>query len=137
MADATEQAASGEDILAAIADQLAAFGRRVAECDLSENEANALAALLPLVDALKKRLDPPEALEIPLAKPVELGSESYPLLRLREPTAGEMIELDKFTGWEADVKAIALISGVPEAAVRKLGVRPVRRASEYLGRFLR
>lgn len=79
--------------------------------------------------------DIPEQLIITLRKPVTLGDITYTELRLREPTVGEMIELGADEGWKADAKAIALISGVPEPAVRNLGVRDGKRAAEYLGRF--
>jgi hypothetical protein len=77
----------------------------------------------------------PDELVITLRKPVELGDIKFHELRLREPTAGEMIELGADTGWQGDVKAISLISGVPEPALRKIGVRDARKASEYLGLF--
>lgn len=80
--------------------------------------------------------DIPEQLVITLRKPVTLGDITYTELRLREPTVGEMIELGADEGWKADAKAIALISGVPEPAVRNLGVRDGKRASGYLARFL-
>ena len=72
---------------------------------------------------------------MPLRRPVELGNDTWHELHLREPTAGEMIQLDKLAGWKADVQAISLISGIPRAAVIKIGERDARRASEYLGRF--
>ncbi|MBN9143757.1 MULTISPECIES: phage tail assembly protein [unclassified Novosphingobium] len=80
--------------------------------------------------------DIPEQLVITLRKPVTLGDITYTELRLREPTVGEMIELGADEGWKADAKAIALISGVPEPAVRSLGVRDGKQASGYLARFL-
>lgn len=79
--------------------------------------------------------DIPEQLVITLRKPVMLGDIAYTELRLREPTVGEMIELGADEGWKADAKAIALISGVPEPAVRSIGVRDGKQAAEYLGRF--
>ena len=77
----------------------------------------------------------PETLSITLRRPVKIGDVEYAVMTLREPTAGEMIQLDKLAGWKADVQAISLISGIPRAAVIKIGERDARRASEYLGRF--
>jgi hypothetical protein len=79
--------------------------------------------------------DNPDELVITLRAPVTLGTETYSQLCLREPNAGEMIKLDKVSGWTANVKAISLISGVPELAVIKIGERDAQRAAEYLGRF--
>lgn len=77
----------------------------------------------------------PDELVITLRKPVTLGSLTYTELRLREPTAAEMIETDKLTGTEADVRAVALASGVPEPAVKLIGARDLIQASRYIGRF--
>lgn len=78
----------------------------------------------------------PEELVIVLRKPVEFGGSTYDKLTLREPTAGQMLEWDKVSGREADVKAVAVVSGVPEPAVRLIGTRDLGKAANYISRFL-
>jgi hypothetical protein len=80
--------------------------------------------------------DLPEEKTITLRKPVTLGSETWSSLTLREPTAAEWMQFDKLSGIEADIKAISLISGVPEPAVRQIGARDIIEASKYLAGFL-
>lgn len=77
----------------------------------------------------------PDELVITLRKPVTLG-ETFTTITLREPTGAQMMEIDKLEGWAADVKAIALVSGLPEPAVKMIGARDIRTASKYLGSFL-
>ena len=77
----------------------------------------------------------PETLTIPLKKPVQLGDLTYHELKLREPTAGEMCEVQGKTGWEFNVAIIAAVSGVPDVAVRKIGVDDARKATKYLDGF--
>jgi hypothetical protein len=79
--------------------------------------------------------DLPEELVIDLRKPVTLGGESWSTLVLREPTGAEWIEFGKTPGVEGNIKAIALISGVPLPAVKMVGVRDLKRGTEYLDRF--
>ncbi|MGY2732391.1 phage tail assembly protein [Sphingomonas sp. UYP23] len=79
--------------------------------------------------------DIPDELVITLRKPVTLG-ETFTTITLREPTGAQMMEIDKLEGWAADVKAIALVSGLPEPAVKMIGARDLRIASKYLGSFL-
>ncbi len=80
-------------------------------------------------------VDIPDELVISLRKPVTLG-ETFTELTLREPTGAQMVEIDKLEGWAADIKAIALVSGLPEPAVKMIGARDIRTASKYLGSFL-
>lgn len=78
---------------------------------------------------------PPETLTINLAKPVTLGDLSWSQLVLREPTGAEMIAVDTKKGWALEVSLISLISGVPEPAVIKIGVRDLTEARKYIGNF--
>lgn len=88
-----------------------------------------------MTDEINGTADIPE-LTIVLRKAVTLGSISYTELRLREPTAAEWAIFDKLDGVEADIKAVALVSGVPEAAVRMIGARDLIAGGKYLARFL-
>ena len=78
---------------------------------------------------------PPAKLTIPLANPVELGQITVHELNMREPTAGEMIEMEGKTGWTFNVALVSIVSGVPEAAVRKIGVADMKKATKYLDLF--
>jgi hypothetical protein len=76
-------------------------------------------------------------LTIMLRKPVELGPVTYSELQLREPTADEWVQCAKVTnGAESDRKLVSLVSGMPEAAVGKVGMRDFLQATRYLERFL-
>lgn len=86
-------------------------------------------------------MDQPEEKVIRLRKPVVLGSGdgavTYESLTLREPTAGE---LEKATSTATNnigmsITLIHLVSGIPRAAVAKIGQRDLREASDYLGGF--
>lgn len=77
-----------------------------------------------------------EELTIMLRKPVEFAGTVYDKLVLREPTAGQLIEWAKFEGHEADLKAISIVSGVPELAVKLIGTRDFTKAANYISRFL-
>lgn len=77
-----------------------------------------------------------ETLTITLRKPVKLGEVEFKELRLREPTGAEWMQFDKLDGVEADLKAIAIVSGVPEPAVNMIGTRDIIRASRFLAGFL-
>ena len=72
---------------------------------------------------------------ITLRKPVQLGDLTFTEMRLREPTAGEMMAWDKLTGTEADIRAVAVVSGMPEPAVRLIGVRDLLAAARYITGF--
>lgn len=78
----------------------------------------------------------PDQLTVNLRKPVSLGEETYDRLELREPTAAEWSQFDKVDGVDGDVLAISIISGVPRAAVAKIGTRDLLVGARYLARFL-
>ena len=86
-------------------------------------------------------MEQPEERVIKLRKPVVLGTGEnamqYDSLTLHEPTAGE---LEKATSTATNnigmsITLIHLVSGVPRAAVAKIGQRDLREASDYLGGF--
>lgn len=76
-----------------------------------------------------------ETLTITLKKPVTLGDQTYTELRLREPTGAEVITVDNKSGWALEIGLIALVSGVPEPAVMKIGVKDLQRARKFIGHF--
>jgi len=78
----------------------------------------------------------PEDLTVLLRKPVTLGSMTYSELKLREPTAAEWQQWDKLEGIDGDIKAVSVVSGVPEPAIRLIGARDLIQASRYIGAFL-
>lgn len=78
----------------------------------------------------------PDELTITLRKPVEHSGTTYEKLDLREPTADELMQIDKLDGREADVLAISLIAGVPKGAVGKIGARDLIAGANFLAGFL-
>ena len=89
-----------------------------------------------LTAAVEAVTDLPDELVIVLRKPVTLGTEAYHELKLREPTAAEWTQWDKLDGVDADVKAVATVSGLPHAAVAMIGTRDLITASKYIAAFL-
>lgn len=81
-------------------------------------------------------VDQPDNLVIPLRKPVSLASETWSELRLQEPTAAQMLLWDKLSGVEADIKAVSVVSGLPEPAVRMIGARDLIQAGRFIASFL-
>jgi hypothetical protein len=75
-----------------------------------------------------------------LKAPVELGSESYDRLELKEPTAAQMVKAQKETARNGnlagDILLIAEISGVPKPAVDKIGISAIVEAQQYLAGFM-
>ena len=75
-----------------------------------------------------------------LRKPLATAAGEVTSLQLREPTAGE---LDKFTraiAAKGDIGAtlllIALVTGIDQPLLEKLGARDFQAASDYLGSFM-
>lgn len=77
----------------------------------------------------------PDELTITLRKPVKFGDATYATLELREPTGAEWLVWDKLTGVEANIKAIATVSGLPEGAVRQIGARDLVEAGRFIDHF--
>lgn len=76
-----------------------------------------------------------DELTITFKKPITVGSAEYPSMTLREPNGGEWLRWDKLTGVEANLKAIEVVSGLPEPAVKQIGSRDITRATRFLDRF--
>jgi hypothetical protein len=83
--------------------------------------------------------DQPDTLTVPLRTPVTLGTGpaalSFSELKLREPTAAELMQWDKLSGAEADIMAVSVVSGVPKAAVEMIGVRDLNQAAKFIAGF--
>ncbi|KUR80757.1 phage tail assembly protein [Novosphingobium sp. FSW06-99] len=77
----------------------------------------------------------PGTLTITLKQPVELGPLVFTELKLREPTGAEMIAVDSKRGWAMDIALIALVSGVPEPAVARIGGGDLMKARKFLDHF--
>ncbi|WP_157218670.1 phage tail assembly protein [Flavisphingomonas formosensis] len=78
----------------------------------------------------------PDELVITLRKPVEHGGETYTELKLKEPTAGQLLEIDKHDGRAADVFSVSLIAGIPKGAIEKIGARDLIKGARYIASFL-
>ena len=77
-----------------------------------------------------------EELVITLSRPLDGPDGPISKITIREPTAGEILSWDNLTGVEADIKAVSVVAGVPESAVRKLPARDFYRAARRIGAFL-
>ena len=75
-------------------------------------------------------------LVVPLRAPIDLGGATYSELKLREPTAAEWTQWDKLTGIDADIKAVSIVSGVPEGIIRQIGTRDLMKAASFITLFL-
>jgi hypothetical protein len=77
-----------------------------------------------------------EDLVIAFRKPIDGLAGPFTSIVIREPTAGEMMEWDKLSGVEADVKAISVVAGIPPQDVQKIPARDFIRASRRIAAFL-
>lgn len=89
-----------------------------------------------MADEAKVEDEIPEELTITLKKAVEFGGMTFRELVLREPTAGQCMEWDGLTPAHADIRAVAVVSGIPEGAVKMIAISDLKKATEYLLRFL-
>lgn len=78
---------------------------------------------------------PPPSKTIPIEPAIEFGGETYAQLILREPTVQEVEDVDAYKGVVWTRKLTAAVAAVPEAVVRKLGIRTLNSCSEYLTDF--
>lgn len=93
-----------------------------------------LAALIGLGAIVTPNLD--EELVIDLNRPIDGPGGPINQLVVREPRAGEIMQWDKLSGAEADVKAISVVAGVPVSVVEKLPARAFYAAARRIGAFL-
>lgn len=77
-----------------------------------------------------------DELTVTFRNPVVLGSEAYQTMTLREPTAAQIMECGGLEGWAFDVRLLALVSGIPEPALKQLGARDTLKGTRFLGSFL-
>ena len=76
-----------------------------------------------------------DTLTITLRQPVTFATIEHTAITVREPVAGQMIEWDNLDGAAADIKAVAIVSGLPEKAVEQIGARDLLRASRFINNF--
>ncbi len=81
-------------------------------------------------------VDQPDTLTLPLRKPLKLGDHTWRALELHEPTAAQWQQWDGLKGVEADIKAVSIVSGVPDVAIKQLGTRDLIKASAFIAGFL-
>ena len=78
----------------------------------------------------------PDELVIVLRKPVKLADIVYDKLELREPTAAQWEQWDDLDGVKAEIRAVATVSGLPEAVVKQIGSRDLIKAAKFIASFL-
>lgn len=66
---------------------------------------------------------------------IEWNGQRYTQLTVREPTGAEWSMWAKLSGIDAQFMALATVSGIPEPAVRQIGVRTITQAGKFLDRF--
>jgi hypothetical protein len=76
-----------------------------------------------------------ETTSISLRKPLALGHETWPRLDLREPTLGELKRAGGGGSLTEAGTLIALITGIPPAAIDQLGQRDFQEACDFLAGF--
>jgi hypothetical protein len=73
-----------------------------------------------------------------LKKPVKaLDGTDLTSITLREPTAGQLREINRKTGTDADIYAVATIGGVPVQVVDKIMAGDLIRMADYISGFLK
>ena len=81
--------------------------------------------------------DQPDELVIVLKKPIaNKGGDSITQITLREPTGAEWKTWDKMSGVEADMAAIAKVSGQPAYVVEQMAASQIVEGSRYLAGFI-
>lgn len=83
--------------------------------------------------------DLPDSKVITLRHPVTIGDQVYDTLELREPTAGEFEKMTKMASSNAAgamLQLIADVSGIALPVIKKIGVRDMNEAGEYLMGFI-
>ena len=83
--------------------------------------------------------DLPDAITMALRKPVVIGDQTYDVLELREPLAGEFQKFTKIAATDpagALIILIASVTGIAEPIIKKIGVRDMNLASTYLTGFM-
>jgi hypothetical protein len=87
----------------------------------------------------EKKAELPDSKTIILRQPVVVGDQSYDSLDLREPTAGDFEKMTKLSASNpagALLQLIADVSGVALPIIKKIGVRDMNEAGEYLMGFI-
>jgi hypothetical protein len=77
-----------------------------------------------------------EEFDMPLRRPVEHAGAVIASLQLREPIGEDLIEIYSKVGVEQTICGLARISGVPAAAIAKIGVRDLNRGEAFLLGFM-
>lgn len=85
----------------------------------------------------------PDELVIELRKPIEVGSEVYTEIRLREQTAGEVEKAQRAligpnaSNTMSDIVLVSLVSGLPKPVVERIPFTEFEKAVRYLMGFTR
>jgi len=74
---------------------------------------------------------------ITLNKPIVIGEDTYSLLTLREPEAGELERATKGdrAGLTVTIDLIAMVAGVPRKVAEKLPSRKLSEAAKFIEGF--
>jgi len=80
----------------------------------------------------------PDSMTITLRSPIDIEGQTITTMTLREPTAGQIENARRAgVGETVAIRLIALCSGTPEAAVRKMKARDYKEAADFcLGFFI-
>lgn len=99
--------------------------------------ARAEAAMEP-ADLPDPLAEAPPSIVIALPKPLKgAGEIEYGEIPLREPTVGELMQVDTKSGYAWTVALVALISGVPTKVVEQVPVSFLNAANAYLSVFIK
>lgn len=101
--------------------------------DLSPELSTAIAQV---ESALADLAEPEEELTTMLRKSIDFGGVIYDRIITREPMAGQILEWSGLTGTAVDIKAVSVVSGLPEPVVRQIGSRDFNKAAAHISRFL-
>lgn len=81
--------------------------------------------------------DTGEELTFTFRAAVKVGEQAFTEMRLREPTGEEMIKMEALKGMAGNLFDLALISGLPKAAIGRLGVSDITRGAAFLASFMK
>lgn len=73
---------------------------------------------------------------VKLDEPLATDSGTIAELTIKEPTAGDLLKWDKLSGFEADVVAVATVTGILRPFIERLPANKVLEAAQIIGNFI-
>lgn len=73
----------------------------------------------------------PEEFTIAFKKPIIFADCRYEDVTIREPTAGQMEEVEAFNGVRTTMELIRMTGAIPRGAIKQMVISDIRKAADY------